>query len=50
MSAEVEWAMKERPDLGVIKTADGAPDNWKFLRVLGGEGVEILTSTTRRRT
>jgi|SoiMethySBSTD1v2_1073268.scaffolds.fasta_scaffold352207_1 hypothetical protein len=42
LSAEFEWAMKERPNLWVIKIADGAPDNWEFLRELGGEGVEIL--------
>lgn len=42
LTAEFEWALKERPDLWVIKIADGAPDNWEFLRELGGEGVEIL--------
>jgi hypothetical protein len=26
--AEFEWAMSKRPDLWVIKIADGAPDNW----------------------
>ena len=42
LRAEFEWAMSKRPDLWVIKIADGAPDNWEFLRHLGGVGVEIL--------
>jgi hypothetical protein len=35
--------MLQRPDLEVVKVADGAPDNWEFLGALGdGCGVEIL--------
>jgi hypothetical protein len=40
---EFEWAMAQRPDLQVVKIADGAQDNWVFLQALGGgNGVEIL--------
>src|SRR5262249_12323233 len=43
LKAEFDWAMRQRPDLEVIKVADGAPDNWEFLGTLGdGCGVEIL--------
>jgi len=43
IEAEFNWAMAERPDLKIAKLADGAPDNWEFLRTLGGgEGTEIL--------
>ena len=40
---EFEWAMAQRPDLQVVKIADGASDNWTFLQALGEEeGIEIL--------
>jgi len=43
LEAEFEWAMARRPDLTVVKIADGAFDNWEFLHNLGGdEGIEIL--------
>lgn len=43
LKAEFDWAMRQRPDLEVVKVADGAPDNWEFLGALGaGCGVEIL--------
>jgi hypothetical protein len=42
LTAEFDWAMAQRPDLTIVKIADGAPDNWEFLRHLGGVGVEIL--------
>lgn len=43
IEAEFNWAMVERPDLRIVKIADGAPDNWEFLHKLGGgEGTEIL--------
>lgn len=43
LRAEFDWAMAQRPDLCVVKIADGAVDNWEFLRILcGGEGLEIL--------
>ena len=31
LSAEVETALEQRPDLRVVKLADGARDNWSFL-------------------
>jgi len=43
LEAEFNWAMEQRPNLTVVKIADGAPDNWEFLQELGdGCGVEIL--------
>jgi hypothetical protein len=43
LEAEFNWAMAQRPDLQIVKVADGAPDNWEFLHELGGGmGVEIL--------
>ncbi len=43
LTAEFDWAVAQRPDLTIVKIADGAPDNWEFLQDLaGGEGVEIL--------
>lgn len=43
LTAEFESAMEQRPDLTVVKIADGAADNWVFLRGLAGdEGAEIL--------
>jgi hypothetical protein len=43
LKAEFEWAMSQRPDLEVVKIADGSPDNWEFLKALGGgKGWEIL--------
>ena len=31
LSAKVEAALKQRPDLRLVKLADAAPDNWSFL-------------------
>lgn len=42
LRAEHHWALAQRPDLRVVKVADGAPDNWTFLSELAGEGPEIL--------
>lgn len=43
LEAEFAWAMLQRPNLRVVKVADGAPDNWEFLQSLGdGDAVEIL--------
>lgn len=43
LEAEFKWAMSQRPDLEVVKIADGSPDNWEFLHALGGgRGWEIL--------
>lgn len=43
LEAEFNWALEKRPDLRIVKVADGASDNWEFLHQLAnGEGVEIL--------
>ena len=42
LEAEFQWAVSQRPDLTVVKIADGAPDNWEFLSDLGEGGIEIL--------
>src|SRR5207244_1849934 len=31
LTAEVMGALIQRPDLRVVKVADGAPDNWSYL-------------------
>jgi hypothetical protein len=30
-TAEVMGALSQRPELQVVKVADGAPDNWSYL-------------------
>lgn len=40
LAAEVETALARRPELTVVKVADGAPDNWTFLNTLMPEGEE----------
>jgi hypothetical protein len=43
LTAEFESAMKQKPGLTVVKIADGAGDNWEFLRGLAGRNeAEIL--------
>lgn len=34
LRAELEHVLEQRPDLTVVKIADGAPDNWTFLGLL----------------
>jgi hypothetical protein len=44
LSAEVLGALIQRPDLRVVKVADGAPDNWSYLSEtlpLGMEGLDF---------
>ena len=44
LTAEVLGALLQRPDLRVIKVADGAPDNWSSLgetRPVGEEGLDF---------
>jgi hypothetical protein len=41
-TAEVRGALKQRPDLQVVKGADGAPDNWHYLRETLPFGDEVL--------
>lgn len=39
LTAELEAVLKQRPDLGVVKLADGANDNWTYLKKLPGASV-----------
>jgi hypothetical protein len=40
LAAEVHAALGQRPDLSVVKVADGAKDNWTFLAALVPQGEE----------
>jgi len=40
--ADVTAALAERPELRLVKLADGANDNWKFLSLMLPGGIEIL--------
>ena len=42
VSAEVEAVLGQRPDLQLVKIADGAKDNWTFLSRVLPEGVELI--------
>jgi hypothetical protein len=42
LTAEVMGALSQRPDLRVIKVADGAPDNWSYLGEMLPFGEEVL--------
>jgi hypothetical protein len=42
LTAEVMGALRQRPDLRVVKVADGAPDNWSYLGETLPFGVEVL--------
>ena len=42
VAAEVEAVLGKRPDLTVVKVADGAKDNWTFLTRALPEGVELI--------
>ena len=42
VAAEVEAVLAERPDLTVVKLADGAKDNWTFLTGALPDGVELI--------
>ena len=42
VAAEVEAVLGQRPDLEVVKIADGAKDNWSFLTRVLPEGVELI--------
>src|SRR5262247_3130561 len=42
LTAEVKGALLQRPDLRVIKVADGAPDNWSYLGETLPFGEEVL--------
>ena len=42
LAAEVQAALAQRPTLTVVKVADGAPDNWTFLKTLTPEGHAVV--------
>ena len=42
LDAEVEAVLAQRPDLEVVKLADGAKDNWTFLSRLLPQGTELI--------
>jgi hypothetical protein len=42
LTAEVMGALIQRPDLQVVKVADGAPDNWSYLGETLPLGIEVL--------
>ena len=42
VGAEVEAVLGQRPDLQLVKIADGANDNWTFLSRVLPEGVEFI--------
>jgi hypothetical protein len=50
LTAEVMGALIQRPDLQVVKVADGAPDNWSYLGEtlpLGGEVLDFYHAAER---
>ena len=42
LSAELEAALGRRPDLHVVKVADGARDNWSYLDALAPQGTAVV--------
>jgi hypothetical protein len=42
LAGTMEVILQKRPDLSVVKVADGARDNWKFLEGQLGEGDSVL--------
>ena len=42
LSAELDAALGRRPDLCVVKVADGARDNWSYLDALTPEGTSVV--------
>ena len=43
LSAEVDAALSQRPDLEVVKLADGARDNWSYLDELAPQAASSVT-------
>ncbi len=37
LQCELDHALKQRPELTVVKVADGARDNWSFLEDISGK-------------
>ena len=44
VAAEVEAVLAKRPDLTLVKLADGTKDNWTFLARALPEGVELISN------
>ena len=42
VSAELEAVLGQRPDLRLVKIADGAKDNWTFLSGVLPQGIELI--------
>jgi hypothetical protein len=42
LTQELAWVREQRPDLKVIRLADGARDNWTFLDALPVEGPSVI--------
>jgi len=42
LTDELAWVRAQRPDLGVVRLADGAKDNWTFLDALPVEGPSVI--------
>ena len=42
LSAELDAALGRRPDLCVVKVADGARDNWSYLDALAPQGTSVV--------
>lgn len=42
LRAEVQGILSVCPDLVVVKLADGAKENWRFLRTVEGKGPEVV--------
>ena len=48
VAAEVEAVLAKRPDLTLVKLADGTKDNWTFLTRALPEGVELISNVQFR--
>ena len=42
LTQEIETVLRQRPDLTLVKLADGAPDNWTYLSAVLPPGVELV--------
>ena len=42
LTKELAWVKEQRPDLKVVRLADGAKDNWTFLDALPVEGPSVI--------
>ncbi len=42
LTQEIEAALRQRPDLGLVKLADGARDTWTYLSAALPKGIELI--------